>query len=61
MRPFVVDASLTLSWCFVDEATAYTRGVLAFEITYAVGQQSPVVNLDVLPDQRASSVPSCCC
>ena len=26
--PFVLDASLTLSWCFPEEATDYTRGVL---------------------------------
>lgn len=35
--PFVVDASVTLSWCFADEATPYTRRVLAaLETTYAV-------------------------
>jgi hypothetical protein len=27
--PFVLDASLTMSWCFPDEATPYSRGVLA--------------------------------
>ena len=37
MEPFVVDASLTLSWCFADEATPYSRAVLAtLETTYAV-------------------------
>jgi predicted nucleic acid-binding protein len=37
MPPFVVDASMTLSWCFAGEATPYSRGVLAaFETTYAI-------------------------
>ena len=37
MEPFVLDASLTLSWCFADEATPYSRAVLAMlETTYAV-------------------------
>ena len=37
MNPFVVDASLTLSWCFADEETPYSRSVLAaLESTYAV-------------------------
>ena len=37
MSPFVVDASMTLSWCFADEATPYSRSVLAaLETTYAV-------------------------
>ena len=27
--PFVLDASLTLSWCFRDEDTPYSRSVLA--------------------------------
>lgn len=27
--PFVVDASLTLSWCFSDEETPYSRSILA--------------------------------
>jgi predicted nucleic acid-binding protein len=37
MEPFVVDASLTLSWCFADEATPYSRSVLAtLQTTYAV-------------------------
>jgi predicted nucleic acid-binding protein len=37
MEPFVVDASLTLSWCFADEATPYSLAVLAsLETTYAV-------------------------
>jgi predicted nucleic acid-binding protein len=37
MGPFVVDASLTLSWCFSDEATPYSRSVLAgLQATYAV-------------------------
>jgi len=37
MEPFVVDASLTLSGCFLDEATQYSTGVLAaLETTYAV-------------------------
>ncbi len=26
--PFVVDASVTMSWCFEDEATSYTESVL---------------------------------
>jgi len=26
--PFVLDASLTLSWCFADESTPYSRSVL---------------------------------
>jgi predicted nucleic acid-binding protein len=35
--PFVLDASVTMSWCFPDEATPYSRGVLAsLEKTYAV-------------------------
>jgi predicted nucleic acid-binding protein len=35
--PFVLDASLTLSWCFPEEATPQSRGVLAsLEKTYAV-------------------------
>jgi predicted nucleic acid-binding protein len=37
MGPFVVDTSLTLSWCFSDEATPYSRGILAaLQTTYAV-------------------------
>lgn len=37
MAPFVVDASMTLSWCFADEVTPYSRAVLAaLETTYAV-------------------------
>lgn len=37
MPPFVVDASLTLSWCFADEAIPYSRDVLAaLETTYAL-------------------------
>ncbi len=37
MPPFVVDASLALSWCFADETTPYSRAVLAaLETTYAV-------------------------
>jgi len=37
MGPFVVDASLTLSWCFADEETPYSRSVLAaLHTTYAV-------------------------
>ena len=37
MPPFVVDASMALSWCFADEATPYSRAVLAaLETTYAV-------------------------
>ena len=32
-----MDTSLTLSWCFSDEATAYSRGILAaLQTTYAV-------------------------
>jgi len=35
--PFVLDASLTLSWCFPSESTPYSRSVLAsFETTYAI-------------------------
>ncbi len=35
--PFVLDASLTLSWCFEDEATPYSRSIIAaLETTYAV-------------------------
>ncbi len=26
--PFVLDASITMSWCFADESTPYSRGVL---------------------------------
>lgn len=34
--PFVVDASITMSWCFADESTPYTRSVLASLLdTYA--------------------------
>ncbi len=37
MPPFVVDASMTLSWRLVDEVTPYSRAVLAaLETTYAV-------------------------
>ncbi len=37
MGPFVVDTSLTLSWCFADEATPYSLSVLAaLQNTYAV-------------------------
>jgi predicted nucleic acid-binding protein len=37
MPPFVVDASMTLSWCFVDEATPYSRAaVAALPTTHAV-------------------------
>jgi predicted nucleic acid-binding protein len=37
MSPFVVDASMTLSWCFGDEATPHSRAVLsALQTTYAV-------------------------
>ena len=37
MPAFVVDASITLSWCFADEATEYSRGVLALlERTHAI-------------------------
>jgi hypothetical protein len=33
---FVLDASMTMSWCFLDESTPYTRGVLASLVdTYA--------------------------
>lgn len=35
--PFVVDASVTLSWCFADEDTPLGRAALtALETTYAV-------------------------
>lgn len=33
MEPFVLDASLTLSWCFSDEATSYLRWRNAQRIT----------------------------
>jgi predicted nucleic acid-binding protein len=34
--PFVLDASMTMSWCFADESTPYGRGVLASLVeTYA--------------------------
>lgn len=34
--PFVLDASMTVSWCFADESTPYTRSVLASLLdTYA--------------------------
>jgi predicted nucleic acid-binding protein len=37
MPPFVVDASMTLSWCFGDEKTPRSRAVLAaLQTTYAV-------------------------
>ena len=37
MGPSVVDTSVTLSWCFEDEATPYSRSILAaLETTYAV-------------------------
>jgi predicted nucleic acid-binding protein len=37
MGPVVVDASLTLSWCFADEVTSYTRSILQLlESTHAV-------------------------
>jgi len=37
MLPFVVDASITLSWCFADETSPYSRSVLAaLETTHAV-------------------------
>jgi hypothetical protein len=26
--PFVIDASITMSWCFAGESTPYSRGVL---------------------------------
>jgi predicted nucleic acid-binding protein len=26
--PFVIDASITMSWCFADESAPYSRGVL---------------------------------
>jgi predicted nucleic acid-binding protein len=36
-EPFVLDASLTLSWCFADEPTSYSRRVLAaLQTTFAV-------------------------
>ena len=28
-EPIVIDATLALSWCFADEATTYSQGVLA--------------------------------
>jgi len=34
--PFVLDASMTMSWCFADESTPYSRSVLAALLdTYA--------------------------
>src|ERR1039458_977198 len=37
MGPFVLDASLTLSWCFEDEATAYSQSVLVtLRSSYAI-------------------------
>ncbi len=37
MPPFVVDASLTLAWCFADEANPYSRKVLAvLQTTHAL-------------------------
>jgi predicted nucleic acid-binding protein len=34
--PFVLDTSVTMSWCFADESTPYTRNVLASLLdTYA--------------------------
>ncbi|MCL2661235.1 MAG: type II toxin-antitoxin system VapC family toxin [Acidobacteriaceae bacterium] len=27
--PFVLDASLTMSWCFADESTPYSRAILS--------------------------------
>jgi len=34
--PFVLDASMAMSWCFHDEATVHNRGVLAALVnTYA--------------------------
>ena len=37
MGPFVMDASMTLSWCFADESNPYSRNVLAaLKTTYAV-------------------------
>jgi len=55
MEPPVVDASLTLSWCFADEETPYRRAVLAaLKTTYAVVPAlSPfeVANVRQLPIQ----------
>ena len=28
MNPIIIDCSLTMAWCFSDEATPYTEGVL---------------------------------
>ena len=37
MAPFVVDASMALSWCYMDEMTPYSRAVLAaLRTTYAI-------------------------
>ena len=37
MQPFVLDASLAITWCFADESTHYTRSILkALESTHAV-------------------------
>ena len=37
MGPFVVDVSVTMAWCFRDEATHYSNAVLeALQSTYAV-------------------------
>ena len=32
MASFVIDASATLPWCFEDEATAYTEGLLSIGV-----------------------------
>lgn len=37
MGPFVVDASLTVSWCFADETTSHSQSILkALDSTHAV-------------------------
>jgi len=34
--PFVLDASVTMAWCFADESTLYTRNILSLLLdTYA--------------------------
>ncbi|MDQ2842676.1 MAG: type II toxin-antitoxin system VapC family toxin, partial [Acidobacteriota bacterium] len=36
LMPLVIDASMTLSWCFADETTPYTQSVLkALRRSYA--------------------------
>ena len=61
MEPFVVDASLTLAWCFADEATRYSREVLAaLETTYALAPALwpfEVANVLALAERRGRITP----